>query len=357
MSIRLQILTGGKGGIGKTLFSLSSILSYMYQSLPVLAIDLNYHNLDLYEIFQSASDNDAPLGTTGFRICRIVGPNNVNHYLVYPGRSNGGAISKAGRLPCGALGVYDDINQILKKVGEGTGVEPGFSPVTCIVDTGFHLFNLNASGESSELLEERLPYLLNTKPYIWFVWTLASLQRSKEIELGRDALRWLKGLPSLDPARPGQWFNETENLIHVITPNAIPPKFNWINFPPQGDTCIKALEALLDSRRQILMPGGMDYTGFCASVGKAAMEFPGQTREQWFESLALAIAYPEGQRLGVDSPMQRPSNVYVNPHFIRSLTGYTDGWEQHPMTIHKIYQEIEPVYNAIRHCLAAYGDK
>jgi MinD superfamily P-loop ATPase len=132
--MRLQLITGGKGGIGKTLFSISSILYYMYQPTSVLAVDLNYHNLDLYEILQANADRDVPLGATGFRICHIVGPSAVNHYLVYPGRSNDGKSSKAGRLPYGALGVYDDLNEILKKVGDGVGVEKGFTPTTCIVE-------------------------------------------------------------------------------------------------------------------------------------------------------------------------------------------------------------------------------
>ena len=66
--MQLHFITGGKGGIGKTLSALSLILYYMGQNIETLIIDLNYHNLDISNALKGNMGTVVPLQMTGFQI-------------------------------------------------------------------------------------------------------------------------------------------------------------------------------------------------------------------------------------------------------------------------------------------------
>lgn len=345
--MKIHIFTGGKGGTGKTLTALSTCIHFMRNRIPVLIIDLNYQNLDLYRNFYAR--NDVSLGDTGFQIMRIglndelqeVGnersDNIVAHYLVYPGPH------KVGRLSRGALGFYGDIETILEAVARGQGgIDNGFRPLECIVDTGFHLTNLNAEGEAYEIrYEEAFPYLLHATPNICYIWTIAALFRGEEIQASRDAIAWLGRLPSTDRGRPGRWFSDTHNLTHVINPYALSPDISLINFRPRAQVVIKKLENLLYADVDQPRP----YDAIMRLFRTEVINSGSDERIDWLEQMTGNMEL-------------RPANIYTIPYYVRFLTGYTDEFDRsrgrdiNPLTFLGIQQELGAIAQSISTCIS-----
>lgn len=116
----IHLLTGGKGGIGKTLVSLSVITSYSLDSAKkILGIDVNTMNTDLFRLlsFQQPSRLDSwRLSVTSANQTLVARP--MNPYV----------------LPNGSKGFWKKILDIIKR--------PQFEEFDLLIDTNLHISNL-----------------------------------------------------------------------------------------------------------------------------------------------------------------------------------------------------------------------
>lgn len=322
----LHIISGGKGGVGKTLCSLSATLTYLQQHEQVLAIDLNYHNADFSSLLRPLTNNvDYPLGDSGFSITTFKSSgnkkSNSDSYLVYP--TPGGRVF--GRLPWeGGLGVYRQLETILQKISMGLPgvIGSDFRPEYCIVDTGLHLSNLNPQAKREDYSRKKISQFSKLTSYdlkIWFIWTVAMFDRPDEHEASRKSLRELAEISVGD----GKWFNERQNFIHVVNPHVLVPPNKILSFFPEDEVEISSMKSLGKAR---VVPS-ITFTSFYSRVGTAITAYDGEDREKYFELIAESIGRPEISNSNT-SKWERPLNVFPISVYKRSLAGYTDNFEQ-----------------------------
>lgn len=347
----LHIITGGKGGVGKTLATLCAAISKMKQGEWGIIIDLNYNNNDLSAILEPVTikKEGLPLGTSGFDLVPIkpIFSNNATsrNYLIFPNRL--GKIF--GRLPWeGGLALYRHINNILRLVADNIEIEGGYQPSFCIVDTGLHLSNLNpqapeATDYSRKKISEEFDMLTSTDLKIWFLWTIAMFDRAYEADAARATIRELGEIKVA-----GQpWFKDT-NIIHVINPHAIFPKSGILNIVPKIEVEIEALVKLRDASSV----NPITFSAFNSKVGSAIKDFSGSTLEKYFDGIAKVIAGVLGDRIDLFSEppdWTRPRNVFPIPYYKRDLVGYTDTLE------HKDNYTLQTITDLLGNVLTSYN--
>jgi hypothetical protein len=204
----LHILTGGKGGVGKTLLSLSSTLAQLSLDKKVLCIDLNWENGDFSRILQ-LDKGLIPVKSDGaitysigeiipFR-CLIARP-DVQH-----------------TLPDAALGFWDSIRDVLRIC-----YDRQFDPDCIVVDTGLHCSSLikqTSSGTIGRVLK-RINTLLEVNSIshlnIWYVWTLASLHQKSS-----DPYNIIRFAKLFENGLDHSIFSIKKNFIQVVNPYAL----------------------------------------------------------------------------------------------------------------------------------------
>ncbi len=328
----LHLMTGGKGGVGKTLCALCAALYYINRDERLILIDLNYHNHDFAEILDPLTDTtrQTPLRDSGFTIVplhqsvnKAFGPTT---YLVTP--DSGSPIF--GQLPWeGGLGIFRYIDNVLDAIGDGCGVEAGYVPDFCVIDTGLHLANLNPRTPrehkaAHDIIAKEMVSLTANRLYLWFVWTFATLDRHPEIRAASKAMEVLKAV-SLDGR---SWFNNRENLIHVINPHALaqPSKFrDWLI--PTDSHCIKPLRALSKAPAVDSWP----FHAFYTILRKAFQESVGDRSDIYFERIARSIGLPDRENIDTSKieDWRRPENVFAIPYFSRRIVAFVDMLRHH----------------------------
>lgn len=137
----IHIFTGGKGGTGKTLFSLCTAISFIEDETEVLVVDFNICNPDLYYLLSNAEKpkrlEHPPI--EGFSFKRI-----GTGCVVTPDAGE----SKNYMLPeRGILDFYKKLNTIID-----IAHDKDYPHKHVIVDTSFHIANLliNSSDDNQK---------------------------------------------------------------------------------------------------------------------------------------------------------------------------------------------------------------
>lgn len=186
----IHILTGGKGGIGKTLVGLSIVCSYVLDlQKSILAIDLNSMNHDLSRLL--ALGRPKPLDN--WRSSKIEGDSNVvwppNPYV----------------LPEGAKGFWEKLSDIVSK-GE-------FLSHNAVVDTNLHIANTEGGIDSPQGFVHSILKVSKRKILFWILWTYASINDNESIVRTINRFR--------------DDYGEGIEFVHVLNPSALmPPRRN-----------------------------------------------------------------------------------------------------------------------------------
>ncbi len=333
----LHLISGGKGGVGKTLCSLSYVLFSLHENRPSLFVDLNYQNNDLSGVLLPLIDPRSirTLADSGFKIAPIPREphQSDNHYLVFPDRKG----DVFGSLPWeGGLGVLRDLDNILSHVLNGRGVRPNFNPIRCIVDTGLHLTNFSPNvskrylarfsdrPDIREVIEAQSLHggsfdgIRSFNLYIWFVWTLASLGTDRLDEVSAIE-RTLTELEAVTTKNGQKWFTANEQLIHVLNLHAFSKDYAWYERLWKSRSAVEGLESLLNSDA---VGSPLDFVSFYRTAATPLREMGSSLRETYLEHIARAIGSvttTDGKRR-----WHRPGNVFVIPYFRKELAAYTD---------------------------------
>jgi len=181
-----HIVTGSKGGVGKTLLSLM-LLAYFWRKNKqsnevaavekkprnyILAIDLNAMNVDFWRVLKKYNDNyqempSISLGKRNFRVVRFSYESNdylfmfpENPYITYGTQSFSDLLVDIKRLSSGDK----KYNPLLGS----SGIE------TVVIDTNYHFCSLFAEVGGSSYDCFRKGGLLETDNiFIWFMWVYA----------------------------------------------------------------------------------------------------------------------------------------------------------------------------------------
>jgi len=185
----LHIMTSTKGGVGKTLVSICSLLHYYQKSAPVVGIDLNTMNPDFFRILSLTQSR--PLPRMDWEKAELGGNGAV---IVRP--------TKPRSLPDGAIGFWRRIDQISDY--------PDFSSSTVIIDTNLHVANFVQSDEAKSPLHVIEQLLSKARRiYFWVIWSWASFQEIQPIYAAFDTL--------------SHRFGDAVSIVHVLNPSAIVP--------------------------------------------------------------------------------------------------------------------------------------
>ena len=227
--MNLNIFTGGKGGIGKTLAALAVSLYHMKQNHKVLIIEFNIFNADISDILSKLkTKRDTINYNDDFRFIEIEGgswlvtlDHNTTRHFTLPQN--------------GIVGFYQDLNKIITFVKERQEEFPddafpeGLEHV--IVDTGFHIANLiidswdkkphpwQALNKDGNYPHNYLSSEEGTNLYVWFVWTMAAIEREGERQVINQVVR-----DELSKYQIGNF--DYHHIRHIMT--AFPEKWRWI---------------------------------------------------------------------------------------------------------------------------------
>lgn len=303
----VHILTGCKGGVGKTLCALSAINHYQ----QVLAVDLNTSNADLSRILwmqrqPEAMDVQANTGRDG---------PSTSRFAVLPFRANWGYVMRPIDpfvIPFGALGFWLQVIHGL-----------AFSRTTpvAIIDTHLHPANLiPGSGEQRSEVVACIQALLEggvDRCFVWIIWTLAAMSRTPGTPHDLVAIGdMIKQLP--------EKLAKCFTLIHVLNPYAVVPEVTraqaWNALLPGGQQprqkIIKGLDRLADPS----CPTGssIPYDEFCTTVDRALQNTP------LVQTATNNVFVPLAEGLLSHGKLRRPSNVFAVSIFGRDVVNFTD---------------------------------
>lgn len=183
----LHMLTGGKGGIGKTLMGLSVFLTYALRfNQSIHGLDLNSMNADLYRLlaFKRTKDVDPNWRTSEAQAGAHVSVPFDPHIL-----------------PQGAAGFW---KQVLVPFSNRD-----YDGYNYVIDTNLHIANLYSGNPSPDRYISQLIEKTSKPIYIWILWTYASVSEAHVVN------KALKNFYSQ--------FGERVRAIHVLNPGALMP--------------------------------------------------------------------------------------------------------------------------------------
>lgn len=206
----IHILTSVKGGVGKTLLSLSLIGSYAYRNLSthngkVLAVDANSVNMDLFRILAHKGNSRSLPNGLHWRCSEVE----------MAGRVRGAVVRRDQPyvLPMGIAEFWREIEQL----------SPSFPDHDIVIDTNMHVANLidgpplyvDTRPPTRIGPIEVLNHLLDDhhRLYVWIVWTFAAL---------RDPERYVaEGIARFDAL--SKQARRRVNFVHVLNPSVLVP--------------------------------------------------------------------------------------------------------------------------------------
>jgi hypothetical protein len=202
---KFHFLTGGKGGIGKTLVGLSVITSYSVDyRKKILGIDVNTMNTDLFRLlgFKRPQRLDSwRVSVTDEAQTLVARP--MNPYV----------------LPNGSKGFWEKIFDLVKR--------ENFKDFDLLIDTNLHISNLESGSDSPFPTIHQIIRFANAKIYLWILWTYATIAEGDTVvsTIGRFI----------------EEFGKDIEFIHVLNPSAL--------MPPRINLTIE-IEKLLSARRE-----------------------------------------------------------------------------------------------------------
>jgi hypothetical protein len=322
----LHLFTSSKGGVGKTLCSLSTTVNYLSQPAnKVLCLDLNWINADFSRFMATGRNltSNPPLMSSD--IC--TGRGKIHRFKNF------------FTLPLGALGFWENIELSLQKCREDS-----FNLDYAIIDTGLHVANLirrthkdTIERTVQKIQEIKSKFQIN-KVYIWFIWTLASILSAE------DGAGILMASTYLEDALGINCFNKNENLIHVLNPHALYPApslaaiLNYIKSRGISEYFVHGAEKLRDKP---LYPGGPELEEFVMTIRDGFNQIinSADKKENLLSELCLTIS---------DHYNARPRNVFPITVFSSNLVGYPDSLVRIQLdSIEKLRSNFGTVYKDI----------
>lgn len=196
----INIFTGGKGGIGKTLFSLCTAAYYLKEvkNAKLNLIDLNSNNPDFFKIMYGAKLNDKVKDQKGF-VVKDIRKQTFDTKII--------CRKKLFKLPeDGNVGIWQDLNHIAN-LSKGKDI--------LIVDTNMNIASLCFLDHLSDTkkIQKVLANPKITKIRIWLIWSFNLLAEIGEY----DRLIHEKVIKSFEEISEEK-FIEKEDLVHVINP-------------------------------------------------------------------------------------------------------------------------------------------
>lgn len=190
----IHILTGVKGGVGKTLLSLATLCTYMEsdrRDKKLLCVDINTTNNDLYRLLAGKSEGDV-LSRSPWNISRIA---QTEHYVA------------KRRVPYalldGVMGFWFELANIVN--------HDMFRDFDVIVDTNLHIANLMEGGKQLKDAIGNIRSGADKNLFLWIVWTFASLADDEYVQSG---VAQFNGLFPSDTT-------QNNTIIHVLNPSAL----------------------------------------------------------------------------------------------------------------------------------------
>ena len=196
----LNIFTGGKGGIGKTLNALCCSVYYLkdVKNSRVNVVDLNYTNSDLFKIFygETLKEDDIP-DSKGFIIKDID-----------KGAQGSKIICKKNlfTVPHGNLGIWRDIADVVKLSKDKN---------VLIFDSNFNIASLLYIADARDAVQvaEMIKNTQIKRIRIWLVWSFNILTDIGEY----DRFLQEKSVKAFEEISEGK-FKEKRDLIHILNP-------------------------------------------------------------------------------------------------------------------------------------------
>lgn len=186
----IHLLTGSKGGIGKTLMALSLSINYARQQLITLGVDLNSMNPDFIRMLYF--ENNTNSVREGWKILI------PDKYLTLISPKN------PYTLPEGTYGFW-------KRVLDAKNYQEQAPFI--IVDTNLHIANLYDGPTSEQSIINSI--LKQCQLYIWILWTHAAVQESHIIG---DSIRHFR-----------KRYGNNIEFVHVLNPSALLPAYIDLN--------------------------------------------------------------------------------------------------------------------------------
>lgn len=229
-NINVHLITGSKGGVGKTSVSTSIIASYVNRGEKVLVIEANSNNIDMTEIISE------------FTFTEIVERSNEHYYnsLYHYTQifDNQGSYLMIRQNP---YDILDSINEFLEMIDEGKKFARMHGINDIIIDTNLSFENLIAEKYLSvnDYVDEKdyNRYLKNikrffnrlndedesirkdTEAFIWCIWSNNDFERIRSSVLDqnlKNAMHRFEEFSKLDNEARDKSFRQEKNFIHLI---------------------------------------------------------------------------------------------------------------------------------------------
>lgn len=319
----MHIITGAKGGVGKTLLALSSTLHYVEEGDNILCLDLNFENPDFSRILEllPAEENVESAGKLQFahfyfnnRKALLLRPTNVNN------------------IPGGAIGFWNSIRDALR---ESNDIHK-FDPDAIVIDTNLHfasLLRVTTENVRDRTLKRIKSLIIENDIFqfnLWYVWTLASLHKnSHDPAVIRRNMRYFDdGLKD--------HFKSSVNFVHVLNPFVLLGPNSLLG---KHNSEIPSFKTLLN-----VPPGkGIDWDSFYETASSTLYEMlPGHTND------LKGIFDVIGDEILKKSKNRRPENLFVIPIFDDKVVSFTDSLISEPqVTLEDIRMNLSSILNYI----------
>lgn len=196
----VNIVTGGKGGIGKTLNALCYSVYYLKNTdnAKVNIIDLNYTNPDLFKILYGKALKESEIADEKGFIIKDIGKGTEGSKIICK--------KNLFAVPNGNLGIWQEIVD---------AVEVSKDKDVLVIDSNFNiasLLYLTNANESREIAK-RIKESKIERIRIWLVWSFNILTDIGEY----DRFLQEKSVKTFEEISEGK-FIEKRDLIHILNP-------------------------------------------------------------------------------------------------------------------------------------------
>jgi len=196
----LNIFTGGKGGIGKTLNALCCSVHYLkdIKNSRVNVIDLNYTNSDLFKIlYGEALKEDDIADDKGF-IIKDIGKGTHGSKIICK--------KNLFAIPHGNFGIWEEIIDVAKLSSDKN---------VLVFDSNFNIASLLylTNAKEAHQVSKMIKSSNIERIRIWLVWSFNILTDIGEY----DRILQEKSVKSFEELSEGK-FREKRDLIHILNP-------------------------------------------------------------------------------------------------------------------------------------------
>lgn len=330
----LNIFTGGKGGIGKTLCALCCSTYYLTEvkNSHVNVCDLNFSNTDLFKILYGKSLEENDVAQDGF-IIKDIGRNILESKIICKKRMY--------EIPNGNLGIWKDIAKT---------VELSKNCNNLIIDMNINtasLLDFTNNPEEAKAVSDIIASSSIDRIRIWLVWSFNILS---DIAI-KDRIVYENSIKSFDEISKGK-FLEKRDLIHVLNP------YKFFREDEYG-SITSLVNILTDKLRDIISVVNSNDVNNLGEIGVTYYQmvtnfvkaFKNNPRDivGAFKDLSNAIQ---------ESSKYLPFNVCFVPFYIKkpSVQNYIENLSSKPPTgdMNSLIKPVYRIYGALRNFISTY---